>query len=61
MDVFPVDLIYRPWKHAEGQVGADGETWVWICHGILFLSVSVCFPAVVCSVLPDEPRRVLLC
>lgn len=20
MEVFPVDLIYRPWKHAEGQV-----------------------------------------
>lgn len=20
MDVFPVDLIYRPWKNAEGQV-----------------------------------------
>lgn len=20
IEVFPVDLIYRPWKHAEGQV-----------------------------------------
>lgn len=20
LEVFPVDLIYRPWKHAEGQV-----------------------------------------
>jgi CCR4-NOT transcription complex subunit 1 len=20
MELFPVDLIYRPWKHAEGQV-----------------------------------------
>lgn len=20
MEVFPVDFIYRPWKHAEGQV-----------------------------------------
>lgn len=22
IEVFPVDLIYRPWKHAEGQVNA---------------------------------------
>lgn len=24
MEVFPVDLIYRPWKNAEGQVSHEG-------------------------------------
>lgn len=28
MEVFPVDLIYRPWKHAEGQVGRMGQVYV---------------------------------
>lgn len=25
MEVFPVDLIYRPWKNAEGQVSEEGD------------------------------------
>lgn len=24
IEVFPVDLIYRPWKNAEGQVSCEG-------------------------------------
>lgn len=31
MDVFPVDLIYRAWKHAEGQV----------CEGLCVMKLDI--------------------
>lgn len=36
MEVFPVDLIYRPWKHAEGQVNVTPSV---VCFRRVFFEI----------------------
>lgn len=76
IESFPVDLIYRPWKHAEGQVTyvhREGKNSVVFGENyernLCQVGIDLCslmrlfciFPVVVHSTLPDEPRSVLLC
>lgn len=42
MEVFPVDLIYRPWKHAEGQV-IKSQEFISSCKLIKNTQVYVVF------------------